>query len=189
MLTYTDLKKGVLFVKDGVPFEVMESSFSRMQQRKAVMQTKIRNLVTGKLQDVTFQPSDQFEEADVIKKPLMFLYEHRGDFVFIEPQNRQTRFTLTVDQVGDNKKWLTPNTIVNALFFDEKLLNLVLPIKMDLRVMEASPGVQGDRATQGTKAVTLETGAVIQAPPFINVDDIVRVNTQTGTYVERVEKA
>lgn len=189
MLSYTELKKGTLFVKDGIPFEVLDSNFSRMQQRKAVVQAKIRNLVTGKQQDLTFQPSDQFAEANVTKRPLMFLYEHRGDFVFVEPENRQNRFTLNSDQVGDNKKWLIKNTTITALFFDEKLLNFVVPIKMDLKVTEAAPGVQGARATQGTKSVTLETGAVIQAPPFINIGDVVRINTETGTYVERVEKA
>ncbi|MDP3769590.1 MAG: elongation factor P [Candidatus Sungbacteria bacterium] len=189
MLSYTELKKGTLFVKEGVPFEVLDSSFSRMQQRKAVVQAKIRNLVTGKQQDLTFQPSDNFEEAIVTKKPLLFLYEHRGDFVFIDPDNRQTRFTMSAQQVGDNRKWLKKDTTITALFFDEKILNFVLPIKMDLEVTEAAPGVQGDRATQGTKSVTLETGAVIQAPPFINTGDIVRVNTESGTYVERVEKA
>jgi len=189
MLSYTELKKGTLFVKEGVPFEVLDSSFSRMQQRKAVVQAKIRNLVTGKQQDITFQPSDSFEEATIVKKPLMFLYEHRGDFVFIDPNNRQTRFTMTAEQVSDNKKWLKKDTLITALFFDEKILNFVLPIKMDLVVTEAAPGVQGDRATQGTKSVTLETGAIIQAPPFINTGDIVRINTELGTYVERVEKA
>lgn len=189
MLSYTELKKGTLFVKDGIPFEVLDASFSRMQQRKAVVQAKIRSLITGKQQDITFQPSDQFEEANVSKRPLMFLYEHRGDFVFVNPDNRQNRFTLNAEQVSENKKWLKPNTLITALFFDEKLLNFVLPIKMDFKVTEAAPGVQGDRATQGTKAVTLETGAIIQVPPFINAGDIVRINTETGTYVERVEKA
>ncbi len=189
MLSYTELKKGTLFVKDGIPFEVLESSFSRMQQRKAVVQAKIRNLVTGKQQDLTFQPSDQFEEADITKKPLIFLYEHRSDFVFVDPDNRQNRFTLSSDQIGDNKRWLKPNTPITAVFFGEKLLNFVVPIKMEFKVTEAAPGVQGDRATQGTKSVTLETGTVIQVPPFINAGDIVRINTETGTYTERVEKA
>ncbi|MDP3769750.1 MAG: elongation factor P [Candidatus Sungbacteria bacterium] len=189
MLSYTELKKGTLFVKDGVPFEVLDSSFSRMQQRKAVVQAKIRNLVTGKQQDLTFQPSDQFEEANVTKKPMIFLYEHRGDFVFVHPDNRQKRFTLTEDQVGDSKKWLIPNTQIVALFFDEQLLNFVVPIKMDFKVTEAAPGVQGDRATSGNKTATIETGAVIQVPLFINTGDIIRINTETGTYTERVEKA
>lgn len=189
MLSYTELKKGILFVKDGVPFEVLDSSFSRMQQRKAVVQAKVRNLVTGKQQDLTFQPSDQFEEANIIKKSLMFLYEHRGDFVFVEPENRQKRFSLTQDQLGDSKKWLKSNTLITALFFDEKLLNFVVPIKMDFKVTEAAPGIQGDRATSGNKSATIETGAVIQVPLFINTGDIIRINTETGTYAERVEKA
>lgn len=189
MLSYTELKKGTLFIKDGMPFEVVDSSFSRMQQRKAVVQAKIRNLVTGKTVDLTFQASDQFEEANVQKRSLMFLYNHRGEYVFVDPENRQQRFTMNEETIGDAKKWLKPNTTVTALFFDDKLLNFVLPIKMDLKVTEAAPGVQGDRAQSGTKAATLETGAIIQVPLFINQDDIIRVNTETGDYVERVEKA
>lgn len=189
MLSYTELKKGTLFVKDGTPFEVLDSSFSRMQQRKAVVQAKIRNLVSGKQQDLTFQPSDHFEEANVTKKPLIFLYEHRGDFVFIDPDNRQKRFTLTADQVEDSRKWLKPDMLITALFFDEKLLNFIVPIKMDFKVTEAAPGIQGDRATSGNKSATIETGAVIQVPLFINTGDTIRINTETGTYTERVEKA
>lgn len=189
MITYTELKKGTLFVMNGDPYEIVDSSFSRMQQRKAVVQAKIRNLITGKMVDTTFQASDQFEEADVKKKMLLFLYVHRGEYVFTDPDNRQQRFSLDEAQVGDHKKWLKPNTQITALFFDERLLNFVLPIKMDFKVTEAAPGIQGDRATSGTKSATLETGAVIQVPLFINTDDIVRVNTEIGTYVERVEKA
>lgn len=189
MLSYTELKKGVLFVKEGIPFEVLDSNFSRMQQRKAVVQTKIRNLVTGKQQDITFQPSDQFEEANVTKKPIVFLYEHRGDFVFFDHNNHQKRFTVDAEQIGENKKWLIPNIQLTALLFNDQILKFILPIKMDFKVTEAAPGVQGDRATQGTKSVTIETGAIIQAPPFINTGDVIRINTETGTYVERVEKA
>lgn len=189
MLSYTELKKGVLFVKDSVPFEVLEANFSRMQQRKAVVQAKIRNLVTGKQQDITFQPSDQFEEANITKKTLVFLYEHRGDFVFVDPDNRQKRFMLNREQIADNKKWLKPDIIINALFFNENMLNFLVPIKMDFKVTEAAPGIQGDRATSGNKSATIETGAIIQVPLFIKTGDTIRINTETGIYVERVEKA
>jgi elongation factor P len=189
MLSYTDLKKGVLFVRDGKPYEVVESSFSRMQQRKAVVQARIRDLTNGKVVDLTLQPSDYFEEADVAKRPLMFLYRHRDDFVFAEPGKPQQRSTLTKEKVGDAARWLKPNTEITAVFFNDILLTFTVPIKMDLRVTEAPPGIQGDRSQGGTKSVTLETGAVIQAPLFINTDDIIRVNTETGDYVERVDKA
>lgn len=188
MLSYTDLKKGVVFIRDGKPWEVVDSSFSRMQQRKAVVQARIRDLASGKIVEKTFQPSDYFEEADVEKRPLIFLYQHRGDFVFSESGNPQQRFTLEAETVGDAARWLKPNTEITAVFFGDKLLTFSVPIKMDLKVIEAPPGIQGDRSQGGTKAVTLETGAVIQAPLFINTGDIVRINTETGDYVERVSK-
>ena len=189
MLSYTDLKKGILFVKDGEAFEVVEASFSRMQQRKAVLQAKIRKLATGKIFDISFQASDSFEEATVDKKPLLFLYQHRGEYVFVDPKNRSDRASLPEEVLGDNKKWLKPNMEATAVYFKGKILTLSIPIKMDLKVIETPPGVQGDRATAGTKAATLETGAVVQVPPFINEGDTVRVNTESGDYVERMEKA
>ena len=189
MLNYTDLKKGTAFIMDGDPYEVIDASFSRMQQRKAVMQARLRNLRSGKLIDRTFQASDAFEPADVEKRPLMFLYGHRGEFVFTNPKDRKNRFSLTEEQIGDNAKWLISNTEVTALFFGEKLLNLTLPVKMDFKITEAAPGVQGDRAQSGTKAATIETGAIIQVPLFINPGDTIRVNTTTGEYAERVEKS
>jgi len=189
MLTYTDLKKGTLFIMDNDPYEVIDSNFSRMQQRKAVVQAKIRNLASGKIFDKTFQASDQFREAEVGKHPLRFLYQHRGEYVFIDPENPKNRFSLKEESIGQNKAWLKPQTDITAVFFNERLLNFTLPIKMDFKVIEAPPGIQGDRAQGGTKAITLETGAVIQAPLFINTGDVVRVNTETGEYVERAEKA
>lgn len=189
MLSYTDLKKGVLFIYNEEPHEVLEANFSRMQQRKAVVQTKIRNLASGKTYDINFQASDQFEEAEVEKRPLTFLYQHRGEFTFQDPKDAKNRFLLPEEIVSDSKKWLKPNTQLTAVFFEDKLLNLVLPIKMDFKVVEAPPGVQGDRAQSGTKTIKIETGAVIQAPLFINAGDTIRINTQTGEYAERVEKA
>lgn len=189
MLSYTDLKKGTLFVLNGQPHEVLEANFSRMQQRKAVVQAKIRNLATGKITETTLQASDEFEKADVERRMILFLYQHRGEFVFCDPDKEQNRFTVREDIIGERTKWLKPNTRITALFFNEKLISLSLPIKMDFRVEEAPPGIQGDRAQGGTKAVTLETGALVQTPLFINSGDIVRINTQTGEYVERMEKA
>lgn len=203
MLSYTDLKKGVTLVWNGKPYEVIEANFSRMQQRKAVVQAKIRDLATGKLVETTFQASDQFPEAEIERRPLLFLYTHRGDYVFAYPANQKDstqrgearsaqagrRFVLKENAIGQQKMWLKSNTQLTALFFNEQLLTFTLPIKMDLKVIEAPPGVQGDRAQGGTKLATLETGAVIQVPLFINTGDVIRVNTESGEYVERVEKA
>ena len=188
MLSYTDLKKGVQFIRDGEPYEVLEASFSRMQQRKAVVQAKIRNLRSGKQVDLTFQPSDHFEAASIEKRLFIFLYAHRGDFVFCSATDKKNRITLGEDKIGETKKWLKPNVEVEALFFNETMLNFKLPIKMDFKVTESPPGIQGDRSSSGGKAATLETGAIVQVPLFINEGDIVRINTETGEYFERVSK-
>lgn len=173
---------------DGKIYEVVESSFSRMQQRKATVRAKIRNLSSGKVVDINLQASDYFEEAAVAKRPLVFLYQHRGEYVFVDSADQKKRLNLKEDFIRDKKKWLKPGVEITAVFYEEKLLNFTLPIKMDFKVTEAPPGVQGDRATSGTKAVIIETGTVVQTPPFINEGDIIRVNTETGEYVERSEK-
>lgn len=189
MLSYTDLKKGILFVYNGAPCEILEANFSRMQQRKAVVQAKVKNLASGKVIEMSFQASDQFEKAEIVKKPLCFLYQHRAEYVFTDPANLKNRFTLTKESIGQNGHWLKSDTDVTAIFYNDTLLNFTLPIKMDFTVTEAPPGVQGDRSQSGTKAVTIETGAIIQVPLFINEGDIIRVNTETGEYAERMEKA
>ncbi|TSC68240.1 MAG: elongation factor P [Parcubacteria group bacterium Gr01-1014_66] len=189
MLSYTDLKRGVQFLnKDGAPYEVIESTFTRMQQRKATVFIRARNLATGKIYDLNLQPSDTFEEAQIEKRPLLFLYSHRGENVFTHPSDRSTRVSFPDIYIESIQKWLKPNTEVIALFCEGKLLRFSLPIKMDFIVKEAAPHMTQERAQAGTKAVVLETGAVVQAPPFIHAGDIIRINTETEAYVERVEK-
>ena len=202
MLSYTDLTKGVMFVMDGNPYEVLESHFLRMQQRKAVVQTKIRNLVTGKVLDRNFQQSDRFEETDIEKKPAIFIYAHRDQYFFtphhfstdksgkgqVRDNDQKNRFSIPAETIGETRQFLKPNTNVELLMFGEKIINVKLPIKMDFEVVEAPPSIKGNTAQGGTKVVELEGDAKISAPLFINEGDIIRINTETGNYVERVEK-
>lgn len=187
-LSYTDLKKGFIFVYEGSPYEVMEAHFLRMQQRKAVVQTKIRNLITGKVLDRNWQPSDEFQEAEVEKKPATFIYSTRGEVWFHEDGNPKARFSLPEDQLGEAIKFLKPNTSVSTVVFNGKVITVTPPIKVDLKVTEAPPAIRGNTAQGGTKQVTLETGAVISVPLFVNEGDILRINTETGEYTERVNK-
>lgn len=189
MLSYTDLKKGILFVYEGQPYEVLESSFLRMQQRKAVVQTKIKNLMTGKIVDRNWQASDYFEEAEVERKEAVFIYAHRNEYWFHEQGNPKNRFSLPVETIGPAAPFLKPHTTVTTFVFDEKVITVKLPVKIDLTVTEAPPAIKGNTAQGGTKQVALEGGATINAPLFINQGDVVRINTETGEYVERVEKA
>jgi elongation factor P len=188
MLSYTELKKGVLFVLDGDPYEVVEMSFLRMQQRKATVNTKIRNLITGKILNRNWQASDNFEEAEVERKTAVFIYMNRGEYWFHKKGNPKDRFMLSGDIIGDAAQFLKPNTEVMTLTFNGKVIKVELPIKMEFKVIEAPPGIKGNTAQGGTKTVTIEGGAKIAAPLFVDEGDLIRVNTQTGEYVERVKE-
>ncbi len=188
MLNYNDLKKGLVFVLEGAPYEVLDYEFLRMQQRKPVAKTKIKNLITGKIVERNFHQNESFEEGEIEKGPIKYLYSHRDAAWFCDPENPAARFSLPAATLPSGIAFLVPNTLATAWKFEDKIINLELPIKVDLRVKEAPPGIRGDTAQGGTKQVTLETGATVNAPLFVNAGDLVRVNTSTGAYVERMEK-
>jgi len=189
MINYNELKPGVVFILDGEPYEVLEFSFLRMQQRKPVAQTKIRNIITGKILSHNFQHTENFQEAEIDYKKVKFLYSHRNKFIFCDIQNPSARFELPAEIIGEKAKFFKPNSEVEVVSFQGKTINIRLPIKMDFKVVEAPPSTRGNTAQGGTKTVTIETGAQISVPLFINEGDIIRINTQTGEYVERVEKS
>jgi elongation factor P len=189
MLSYTDLTPGTQFILDGEPYEVLDYAFVRMQQRKPSVQTKIRNLISGKVVAKTFQPSDTVKEADIEKETIKFIYAHRGEFFFQKPDNPKDRFQLSEELLGDSARFLKPDLEVTAYKFNDKIINIKLPVKVDYVVKEAPPGFKGDTATGGNKAVTLENGLTINAPLFIESGDVIRVNTESGQYTERVTKA
>lgn len=184
-----DLKRGTLFMLEGAVFQVLETAHSHIGRGGSSLTARIRNLVTGQVLSRTFKQSDAFEEADIEKKPIMFLYRHRGEYVFCDPRDRAKRFSLSEEVLGGTTQWLKPNTEVTAVILENTVISIILPIKMDLKVTEAPPGLRGDTAQGGNKLVTLETGARVNAPLFINQDDVIRVNTETGEYAERVTKA
>lgn len=188
MLSYTDLTKGTIFVMDNEPYEVMEYAFLRMQQRRPTVQTKLRNLITGKMTSQTFQQSDAFPEAEIEKEPAIFIYVQRGEYWFHKKNDKSARFSLNEEMLGDSGKFLKPNTEITAHKFNDKIIKIELPVKIDYLVKEAPPSYKGDTATGGSKTVMLENGLQINVPMFINEGDIIRINTQTGEYAERVEK-
>jgi elongation factor P len=188
MLGMNDLRIGIFFIIEGQPYEVLFSQHLKMQQRRPVMQTRIKNLLTGKIVERNFQQSDYFEEADVQKKEVKFLYSHRDEFWFSEKNDPSKRFKLEENIIGETSRFLKPNTIVTSLLFNDQIINIELPVKMAFKVIEAPPSTRGNTAQGGTKQVKLETGVSMDVPLFINEGDVVRINTQTGEYAERVEK-
>ncbi len=186
MINHTQLRKGVQIVVDGAPYEILESAPMKKAQRRVVIQTRLRNLLSGNMLERTFHQGDTFEEAELIKTESIFLYSSRGKYVFCEKNNRKNRFELEESILGNSARFLKQDQEVTAVRFDEKIINVILPIKITLKVTEAPPGVKGDRAQGGTKSVTLETGTVIQAPLFVETGDEIEINTDKGEYVRRI---
>lgn len=188
MLTHTDLKKGTQFIYEGEPFEVLDSLHVKMAQRRPVVQTKIKNLINGSVQEKTFQQGDMFNEAELVKKDIKFLYSTKGQYFFSEANDPSKRFSFTEEMLGAGAKYFKPNSLVQGILFDDKIITVKSPIKVALKVKESPPGIKGDRAQGGTKEAVLETGAVIQVPLFIEEGDIIEINTELGEYVKRASE-
>ena len=188
-LGVNELKSKTFFIYEGQPYVVLSTHHLKMQQRRPTVQVNMRNLLNGKILERNFAQSDVFEEADVEKQKVKFLYAHRDQYWVCEESNTSQRFQLAQDLLGElTIKFLKPNTILEAVLFEGKVITVELPVKMDFKVVEAPPAVKGNTAQGGVKQIKIETGASINVPLFINQDDIVRVNTETGEYVERVTK-
>ena len=188
MWKYTDLKKGVIFLMENSPWVVLESTLVKLQRQKPILKAKIKNLKTGAIVTKSFTQADEFEEAEIERKPLQFLYSHREKFVFIEPGNPKNRFEFDKDFIGEKWRYLKKGAEVEAIFVNEEIVDFQLPVKMEFRVIEAPPSFKGNTAQGGTKTVVIETGAKINVPMFIEEGDIIRVNTQDDSYVERIKK-
>ncbi len=190
LLEYNEIKQGKIIVYNGEPCEVLEAHVARTQQRKPQNQTKLKSLVGGRTYNETFQGSDTVSEADIEKREVKFLYANRGEFWFSDPEDPKNRFKLDEKVIGTSVKFLKDNTVVTALVFDndgeEQTIGIKLPIKMDFLIKDAPPAIKGNTASGGNKPVTLENGAVVNVPLFIEAGETIRVNTETGEYYERV---
>ena len=188
MLEYNEILKGKVILLGDEPYEVLDAHVFRKQQRKPVNQTKLRHLITGKVTEQAFHVSEKAEEADLSTKSVKYLYTNKGERWFCAENNPADRFMLSEETIRTGAQFLKPNMLVEALVFDDQIIGIKIPIKMELRVTEAPPAVKGNTAQGGSKLITLETGVTLNAPLFINEGDVVRINTTTGEYVERVDK-
>jgi elongation factor P len=189
ILSYNEILSKTIIMYNGEPYEVLSAHIFRMQQRKPVNQTKLRHLVTGKVVEVSFHQNESVPEAEVGRMQAKYLYTNKGESWFAEEGNPKNRFKFDEEAVHDQIQWLAPNTTVEIVTIEDKPMTIKIPVKVDLEVTDAPPTVKGNTATGGNKIVTLSTGATVNAPLFINAGDVVRINTDTGEYVERVDKA
>ena len=189
VLSYNEILKGSVINYNNEPYEVLSAHIFRMQQRKPVNQTKLRQLVGGKVVEISFHQNETVTEADVGTMRANYLYTNRGESWFAEEGNPKNRFAFPEDSVHDKVQWLVPNTPVDVLTYEDKPMTIKIPVKVELVVKDAPPAVKGNTVSGGTKLAELATGAKVNVPLFINPGDIVRINTDTGEYTERVEKA
>jgi len=187
MVHISDLKKDMVVNLESQPWVVVGVQFVSPGKGPAFYRTKLKNLRSGNVIERTFKSGEQMEEANVGKMSAKFLYSHRDKFIFTREDKPSVRFELSKEVVGDVSRFMKTNQLVEGIMLNNETINISLPIKVNLKVTEAPPGVKGDRAQGGTKTVTLETGTTIEAPLFVEEGDMLEINTETGEYVRRVE--
>ena len=191
MLQYNEVKERKYIVFNNEPYEVISSHVFRKQQRKPVNQVRMRNLITGKMAENSFHSTEKVEEADISKKIIVYLFhkfnkqQNTDEYWFKEEDNPSQRFSLSGDLIGTQAQFMKTNEPIIALVYNDQIVGVTLPVKVDLKVTEAVPAVAGNTAQGATKQVTLETGASITVPLFVKQGDILTINTSTGEYVSR----
>ncbi len=187
MLESGDLRKGTKLEIDGEPYTIVQFEFVKPGKGQALYKCKLKNMITGAQFDRTFRSGEKFNEANLEEAEMEYLYHDGEQYCFMNTSTYEQEF-LSENQVGEVKNLLKENTVCNMLLFDEKPIEMTLPNFIDLRITQADPWVKGDTASGSTKPAILETGYEVQVPPFIEEGEMVRIDTRTGAYVERVKE-
>ncbi len=181
---HTDLKIGVLVELDGAPYRVTDYSHHAMGRGGAVVQVKLKNLLTGGVVEKSFRSSDKIQPADVSRVNMQMLYREGDNLVFMNNETYDQE-TVSTDVLGDQAKYVADGTAVQLQMFNGRVIGLDIPNAVYLEVVATEPGVRGDTATAALKPATLETGVQLMVPLFINEGDKIKVNTLSGAYLER----
>jgi len=186
---YNEITVKKTVTMDGDPYLVLSNSIAKKDRQKASNNVRMKNLRSGNVIERTFHQSDVLEDAYLEKRAIKYLYTNRGESWFCEISNPKDRFSLEASVVGDMAKYTIENSEVDALLFEDIIMSINTPIKVELKVKETADAVKGNTSSGATKDAMLVTGLVIQVPQFINVGDVVAVNTENSWYTERVSKA
>jgi elongation factor P len=181
-----DLRKGLKIEIDGDPYVITQFEFVKPGKGQALYKCKLKNMVTGAQFDKTWRSGEKINPANLEETEMEYLYQDGDSYCFMNTSTYDQEF-LSVDQIGDAQSLLKENTVCNVLLFDGKAIGVTLPIFMELRIVKADPWVKGDTASGDTKPATLETGYELQVPPFVEEGELIRIDTRTGQYVERVK--
>lgn len=181
-----DLRKGTKLEIDKEPYIILQFEFVKPGKGQALYKCKLKNMITGAQFDRTYRSGEKFNEANLEEHEMEYLYKDGGQYCFMNTSTYEQEF-LTEEQIGEAKGLLKENTVCSMLLFDEKPIGMTLPNFIDLRITRADPWVKGDTASGSTKPAILETGFEVQVPPFIEEGEMIRIDTRTGAYVERVK--
>ena len=185
-INFSDLSRGLVIELDGQPWQVMDYERHKMQQRAPVTRIKLKNLISGTVVERTFQRYDtEFSLADMDNRDTQYLYTD-GSFYYFLDQESFDQYELTKELLGSALDYLKEQMMVEVVFYNGSAININLPTHVDLKVSDTPPAFKGDTAQAGNKPATLETGLRINVPMFITPGTVVRVDTRTGSYTERV---
>lgn len=184
MISTADFRNGLVVLLDNELMEIVDFQHVKPGKGGAFVRTRFKNVLSGRVLEKTFRSGEKMEDVRLEERPWQYLY-HDGDlYHFMDPDSFE-QIAVGENVVGDNRYWLKENNNANLVFYDGKVIKLHLPITVTLLITQCDPGVQGDRATGGTKPATLETGATVQVPLFVNEGEKIKVDTRTGEYIER----
>lgn len=184
MVTAGDFRNGVTFEMDGNVYSIIEFQHVKPGKGAAFVRTKIRNVISGAVTEKTFNPNDKYPTAFIERKDMEYLYND-GDLYYFMDSETYEQLPISPNVLGDNFRFVKENTVCKVLSYKGNVFGIEPPNFVELQVTETEPGVKGDTATNVTKPATLETGAEIKVPIFINEGEMIRVDTRTGEYMER----
>ena len=185
MIDVNDLRKGVTFEYDGQIYKVLEYSHNKPGRGNATIRTKLRNLKTGSTVDRTFQSGDRVQDIRLDHHQVTYLYRDGDLFYFMDTETYEQP-ALNAETLGESVNYLKEGQAAKLTFYEDEAIEIELPTAVDLEIVESEAGVRGDTATGANKLVTTETGLKVQVPLFVNVGDVIRVDTRSGDYLTRV---
>lgn len=186
MIVVGDMRAGNKVEIEGEPYIVVEAQHVKPGKGGAFCRTKLKSLRTGSILERTYRVNERLESPNLEQKEVQFLYASEGQYYFMEINTFEQLF-LREDQLGPSKNYIKENMILNILYFNDNPIGIDLPLSVELTIAKTDPGVRGDTATGGTKPAVLETGAVVKVPLYLNEGDVVKVDTRTGDFLERVK--
>ncbi|MBI5248315.1 MAG: elongation factor P [Desulfomonile tiedjei] len=186
MYSTPDFRKGLKIELNGEPFTIVDFLHVKPGKGGAFVRTTLKSLITGNVIDRTFRSGEKIDKPNLEEKQMQYLYESDGEFHFMDNETYEQSF-LTEAQLGDARNYLQENVTVGMLFHNDKPIGVEVPIFVELRVASTEPGIKGDTAAGATKPATLETGMNVQVPLFVNEGDMLKIDTRTGKYIERVK--